>query len=113
MDFLPCRRLAAAERDAFSALDAATLSGCCVCTAGWNLDTWAATDRFQPNRINSMNAMDRERLTKAHQTAQLLLADVREIHAKADSVAMDELMIGVVAQVANISRLLKRLSEQE
>ncbi len=61
---------------------------------------------------NRINAMEHERLTKAHQTAQLLLADVREVHAKADSVAMDELMIGVVAQVANITRLLKRLSEE-
>ncbi len=60
-----------------------------------------------------MDAMERERLTKAHQTAQLLLADVREVHAKANDVAMDELMIGVVAQVANISRLLSRLAEQE
>jgi hypothetical protein len=60
-----------------------------------------------------MDAMERERLTKAYQTAQLLLADVREVHAKAISVAMDELMIGVVAQVANICRLLKRLSEQD
>ena len=59
-----------------------------------------------------MDAMELERLTKAHQTAQLLLADAREVHAKTDSVALEELMIGVITQVTDISRLLKRLSEQ-
>ena len=34
-----------------------------------------------------MDQNERERLVKAHQTAQLLLADMREIHAKTDSVA--------------------------
>ena len=59
-----------------------------------------------------MDAMERKRLTKAHQAAQLLLADLREVHAKTDNVALDELMVNVITQVTNISRLLKRLSEQ-
>ena len=59
-----------------------------------------------------MDAMERERLTKAHHAAQLLLADAREVHAKTDSVALEELMIEVITQVTNISRLLRRLSEQ-
>ena len=59
-----------------------------------------------------MDAAERERLTKAHQSAQLLLADVREVHAKTDSVALEELMMGTIEQVAKISRLLERLSEQ-
>jgi hypothetical protein len=45
-----------------------------------------------------MDAMERERLTKAHHAAQLLLADAREVHAKTDSVALEELMIGVITQ---------------
>jgi hypothetical protein len=59
-----------------------------------------------------MDAAERERLIKAHQAAQLLLADVQEIHAKTDSVALEELMMGTIEQVAKISRLLGRLSEQ-
>ena len=60
-----------------------------------------------------MDKNERERLTKAHQCAQLLLADVREVVAKTDNVAIEELMVNVVTQVANIDRLLKRLSEQK
>jgi len=60
-----------------------------------------------------MEKNERERLTKAHQCAQLLLADVREVHAKTDSVALEELMVNAITDVVNISRLLKRLSEQK
>lgn len=59
-----------------------------------------------------MDSAERERLTKAHQAAQLLLADVREVHAKTDSVAIEELATGIIEQVVNISRLLGRLSDQ-
>ncbi len=65
------------------------------------------------NRSNTMDRNERERLTKAHQCAQLLLADVREVHAKTDSVALEELMVNIITQVTSISRLLKRLSEQK
>jgi hypothetical protein len=60
-----------------------------------------------------MDANERERLTKAHQAAQLLLADVREVYAKTDSVALEELASVMIQQVASISRLLGRLSEQK
>lgn len=60
-----------------------------------------------------MNKNERERLTKAHHSAQLLLADVRDIQAKTDSVAVEELMLATIEQVANIRRLLGRLSEQK
>jgi hypothetical protein len=60
-----------------------------------------------------MDKNEQERLTKAHQSAQLLLADVRNIQAKTDSVALEELMLGAIEQVATISRLLGRLSEQK
>jgi len=60
-----------------------------------------------------MDKNERERLTKAHQCAQLLLADVREVLAKTDSVAVEELMVTVITQVTSIGRTLKRLWEQK
>ena len=60
-----------------------------------------------------MDKNEQERLTKAHQSAQLLLGDVRDIQAKTDSVALEELMLAAIEQVANLSRLLGRLSEQK
>jgi hypothetical protein len=60
-----------------------------------------------------MDKNEQERLTKAHQTAQLLLSDVREIHAKTNNLAVEELMMGTIEQVAAISRLLGRLAEQK
>jgi hypothetical protein len=59
-----------------------------------------------------MKPNDKERLVKAHQAAQLLLADVREVHAKTNSVAVKELAEGIIEQVARISQLLGRLAEQ-
>jgi hypothetical protein len=60
-----------------------------------------------------MDENERERLTKAHQAAQLLLSDVKEVYSKASSVALEELMMGTIDQIANITRLLGRLSEQQ
>jgi hypothetical protein len=57
-----------------------------------------------------MNQNERERLEKAHHSAQLLLADIREIHAKTDSVAMEELVFPHIEVIANLSRLLGRLA---
>lgn len=59
-----------------------------------------------------MDQHERERLEKAHQAAQLLLSDVREILSKTDSMALEELMVAAIEQVASISRLLGRLAEQ-
>jgi hypothetical protein len=59
-----------------------------------------------------MDETERQRLTKAHQSAQQLLADVREVHGKTDSMAVEELMTHTLQQVVEISRLLRRLSEQ-
>ena len=53
-----------------------------------------------------------ERLVKAQQTAQFLLADIHEIHAKTPSVAVEELTFPLIEQVANISRLLGRLARE-
>jgi hypothetical protein len=60
-----------------------------------------------------MDANEKERLEKAHHSAQLLLADVREIHAKTSWVAMEELMFLHIEPVANLSRLLGRLASQK
>ena len=60
-----------------------------------------------------MNQNERERLEKAHHAAQLLLSDIRDIHAKTDSVAVEELMFPHIEQVADLSRLLGRLASQK
>jgi hypothetical protein len=60
-----------------------------------------------------MNQNERERLEKAHHAAQLLLSDVRDIHAKTDSVALEELMFLHIEPVANLSLLLGRLATQK
>jgi hypothetical protein len=53
---------------------------------------------------------ERERLTKAHQSAQQLLSDLREVQAKTDDLAIEELMLIGLEDVAKISRWLGRLS---
>jgi virulence-associated protein VapD len=58
-----------------------------------------------------MDQHEHERLEKAHQSAQLLLSDLREIHNKTGSVAIEELMVDTIRQIANISRLLVRLTQ--
>ena len=40
-----------------------------------------------------MDKNERERLTKAHQCALLLLSDWRDIVAKTDNLALEELMV--------------------
>jgi hypothetical protein len=60
-----------------------------------------------------MNQNERERLEKAHQTTQVLLADVRDIHGKTNSIALEELMTPLIGQIASISRLLGRLATQK
>ena len=60
-----------------------------------------------------MNQNERERLEKAHHAAQLLLSDIREIHAKTDCVVMEELIFLHIEPVANLSRLLGRLASQK
>jgi hypothetical protein len=57
-----------------------------------------------------MTSNDLERLEKAHQAAQLLLNDLRDIHSKTQCVAIEELTLPLIKQVANLSRLLGRLA---
>lgn len=58
-----------------------------------------------------MDAMEKERLTKAHHSAQFLAADLRETHAKTDSVAAEILLLDMIEQVERISQRLHRLAE--
>ncbi len=60
-----------------------------------------------------MTQNERERLEKAHHAAQLLLADIRDIYANAESVILEELIVPHIKQVANIERMLGRLSAQK
>jgi hypothetical protein len=54
-----------------------------------------------------------ERLEKAHQAAQILLSDIREIHAKTDCVALEELIFPQIEQISKLSQLLGRLKSQK
>ena len=60
-----------------------------------------------------MTQNELEQLVKAHHTAQLLLSEVREIHAKTESVALEELIFPQIEQIASLSRLLGRLASQK
>ena len=60
-----------------------------------------------------MTEMERERIVKSHQAASLLLADLREVQAKTDSVALEEMILDSIEQVAKLSRRLGRIAEQK
>ena len=60
-----------------------------------------------------MDAMEKERLTKAHQAAQFLAADLREVMTKTDSVSLEILAIDMIEVVMRISQRLHRLADAE
>ena len=60
-----------------------------------------------------MDAMENERLVKAHQAAQLLAADLREVMTKTDSVSLEILAIEMIEVVMPISQRLHRLADAE
>ncbi len=60
-----------------------------------------------------MEAMEQERLTKAHQAAQLLASDLREAHAKTNNVAAEIVLFDMIADVERISQRLGRLAKAE
>jgi hypothetical protein len=60
-----------------------------------------------------MTKIERERIVKAHQAATLLLADLRAIQAKTDCIALEEMMLDSIEQVAKMSRRLGRIAEQK
>lgn len=54
-----------------------------------------------------------EAIVKAHQTAQLFTADLREAYKIAlDNVALDELLTTFIRQAAEMERILGRLAEE-
>jgi len=60
-----------------------------------------------------MDAMEKERLTKAHHAAQFLAADLREVMTKTDSVSLEILAIDMIEVVMRISQRLNRLATAE
>jgi hypothetical protein len=58
-----------------------------------------------------MDAMEKERLTKAHQAAQLLTADLREVMTKTDCMALEIVALDMLEQVVKIDQRLRRLAE--
>ena len=60
-----------------------------------------------------MDPMERERLTKAHQSARLLAADMLEAHAKTDSESLEILLLDMIGEVERISQRLNRLATAE
>jgi hypothetical protein len=60
-----------------------------------------------------MDAMGKECLTKAHQAAQLLAADLLEAHGETDSVPLEIILFDMFEQVERISQRLGRLAKAE
>ncbi len=54
---------------------------------------------------------ENERLVKAEQTAGLLASDLREILKATDNLALEEIMVEAIEQVARLQRRLKRFSQ--
>ncbi len=59
-----------------------------------------------------MDAMEKERLTKAHHAAQFLAADLREAHAKTNNMAAEIVLLDMIGQVERISQRLDRLASE-
>jgi len=55
---------------------------------------------------------EKERLLKASQTIGFLTGDLREIVAKTDSTALEELVIPMLEKIVKIRRVLNRLAEE-
>jgi len=56
---------------------------------------------------------EQKRFVTAYQAAQLLLADLREVQCKTDSLAIEELALGMIRDVVEISRVLGRLGRKQ
>ena len=57
-----------------------------------------------------MDKMERERLTKAEQAADLLRSDLRDILTHTDSLPLEEIMLEAIEHVEKIHRRLKRFT---
>ena len=58
-----------------------------------------------------MDPMEHERLTKAHQAAQLLAADLREVMTKTDCMALEIVALDMLQEVVKIAQRLRRVAE--
>jgi hypothetical protein len=54
---------------------------------------------------------EKERLTKAEQTAGLLAGDLKDILTHTDNLPLEELMVESIEQIEKIRRRLKRFAE--
>jgi glutamyl-tRNA reductase len=57
-----------------------------------------------------MDKNEKERLTKAEQTAGLLASDLKEILTRTDNLALEEIMVESMQQVEKIRQRLKRFA---
>ena len=57
-----------------------------------------------------MDENEKERLTKAEQTAGLLASDLKEILTRTDNLALEEIIVESIEQVEKIRRRLKRFA---
>jgi len=55
---------------------------------------------------------EKERLTKAEQTASLLLSDLKDILMHTDNLPLEEIMVEAMEQVNRLHRRLKRFAEE-
>jgi len=63
--------------------------------------------------MNKEHKMDeKERLTKAEQTASLLLSDLKDILMHTDNLPLEEIMVEAMEQVNRLHRRLKRFAEE-
>ena len=58
-----------------------------------------------------MDAMEKERLTKAHHAAEFLAGDLREVMTKTDSTSLEILAMDMIEQVIKMSQRLHRLAD--
>ena len=57
-----------------------------------------------------MDNNEKERLTKAEQTAGLLASDLKEILTRTDNLALEEIMVESIQKVEKIRQMLKRFA---
>jgi ribosomal protein L37AE/L43A len=68
--------------------------------------------KYQTPAKPGMDANEKERLTKAEQTAGLLIGDLRELLTRTDSLPLEEIMVEAIEQVGKLRRRLQRFAEK-
>ena len=68
--------------------------------------------KYQTPAKPGMDQNEIERLTKAEHSAGFLLDDLREIVKSTDNVALEEIVVEAIQQVAKLHNRLKRIAEK-